>query len=64
MTSLFLCLLLAAPPEDPRQSIMDRATTITDVLKVQAELTTVRGDIESLTAQRDLLAQRAALVET
>jgi len=43
------------------QSIMDRATTITDVLKVQAELTKVRGDIERLTAQRDLLANRAAL---
>ena len=28
---------------------MTRATTITDVLKVQAELTQVRGDIESLT---------------
>jgi hypothetical protein len=43
------------------QAIMDRATTITDVLKVQDELTTVRSDIESLTAQRDLLASRAAL---
>jgi hypothetical protein len=31
------------------------------VLKVQSELTTVRGEIESLTAQRDMLAQRAAL---
>ena len=43
------------------QGIMTRATTITDVLKVQTELTTVRGDIESMTAQRDLLANRAAL---
>jgi hypothetical protein len=43
------------------QGIMTRATTITDVLKVQSELTSVRGDIESLTAQRDLLANRAAL---
>jgi hypothetical protein len=43
------------------QTIMDRATTITDVLKVQTELTGVRGDIESLTAQRDVLANRAAL---
>jgi hypothetical protein len=43
------------------QAIMDRATTITDVLKVQEELTTVRGEIERLTAERDLLAQRAAL---
>jgi hypothetical protein len=40
---------------------MDRAGTITDLLKVQAELTKVRGDIESMTAQRDLLANRAAL---
>jgi hypothetical protein len=47
--------------ETALQAIMDRATTITDVLKVQAELTEVRSDIESLTAQRDLLASRAAL---
>lgn len=43
------------------QGIMTGATTITDVLKVQTELTKVRGDIESMTAQRDLLANRAAL---
>lgn len=43
------------------QAIMDRATTIDDVLEVQRELTEVRSDIESLTAQRDLLANRAAL---
>ncbi len=43
------------------QGIMARATTITDVLKVQAELTGVRGDIESMTAQRDRLADQAAL---
>jgi hypothetical protein len=42
------------------QAIMERATTITDVLKVQQELTAVRGDIESMTAQRDYLAGRAA----
>jgi hypothetical protein len=47
--------------ETALQSIMDRATTITDVLKVQSELTNVRGDIESLTAERELLASRAAL---
>ncbi len=47
--------------ETALQAIMDRATTITDVLKVQDELTTVRSEIESLTAQRDLLASRAAL---
>ncbi len=47
--------------ESALQGIMVQATTITDVLKVQDELTAVRGDIESLTAQRDLLASRAAL---
>jgi len=47
--------------ESALQGIMTRATTITDVLKVQGELTQVRGQIESLTAQRDLLANRAAL---
>jgi hypothetical protein len=47
--------------ETALQTIMDRATTITDVLKVQNELTTVRGDIERLTAQRDNLADQAAL---
>lgn len=43
------------------QAIMGRATTITDVLKVQQELTAVRGDIESMIAQRDQLADQAAL---
>jgi hypothetical protein len=47
--------------ESALQGIMTRATTITDVLKVQSELTQVRGNIESLTAQRDLLTNRAAL---
>jgi hypothetical protein len=47
--------------EGALQAIMERATTIADVLKVQQELTTVRGEIESKTAQRDVLAQRAAL---
>jgi hypothetical protein len=47
--------------ETALQAIMDRAGTITDVLKVQAELTKVRGDIESMTAQRDHLADQAAL---
>jgi hypothetical protein len=28
VTALFLCLVLAAPPEDPRQSIMDRAAAV------------------------------------
>jgi hypothetical protein len=43
------------------QEIMNRAGTIDDVLQVQRELTEVRSDIESMTAQRDLLANRAAL---
>lgn len=47
--------------ETALQGIMGRATTIADVLKVQEELTSVRGDIESMTAQRDNLADQAAL---
>ena len=47
--------------ETALQLIMDRATTITDVLKVQAELTKVRDEIERLVAQRDHLANQAAL---
>ena len=43
------------------QAIMVDATTITDVLKVQSELTSVRSNIESMTAQRDHLADQAAL---
>jgi hypothetical protein len=43
------------------QGIMAKATTITDILKVQGELTQVQGDIESMTAQRDLLSNQAAL---
>lgn len=43
------------------QTFMERATTIDEVLKVQRELTTVRGDIERLTAERDTLSNRAAL---
>jgi hypothetical protein len=43
------------------QGIMARASTITDVLKVQDELTQVQGEIESMTAQRDLLTNQAAL---
>lgn len=42
------------------QSIMDRATVIKDVLSVQAELTTVRGQIEQLTAEKAHLEDRAA----
>lgn len=47
--------------EQALQAIMDRAGTIDDVLQVQRELTTVRGDIERLTAQRDNLANQAGL---
>jgi hypothetical protein len=47
--------------EQALQVIMDRAVTIDDVLEVQRELTTVRGDIERLTAQRDNLANQAGL---
>jgi len=47
--------------ETALQAIMDRATSIQDVLDVQRELTSVRGDIESMTAQRDQLANRATL---
>jgi hypothetical protein len=43
------------------QAIMTQATTIPDVLKVQDELTKVRGDIEAMVAQRDNLADQAAL---
>lgn len=43
------------------QGIMGRATSIADVLRVQEELTSVRGDIESMVAQRDNLADQAAL---
>jgi hypothetical protein len=51
----------ARTSEAALQAIMARATTIPDVLKVQGELTTIRGDIESMTAQRDHLADQAAL---
>lgn len=51
----------AQASEAALQGIMDRATSINDVLDVQRELTQVRGDIESMTAQRDSLANRAAL---
>jgi hypothetical protein len=42
------------------QEIMVRAETIEDVLKVQRELTTVRGQIEQATGQRDHLLRQAA----
>ena len=42
------------------QGIMDRATEIKDVLAVQAELTTVRGQIEVLTGDKTHLEEQAA----
>jgi Domain of unknown function (DUF4349) len=43
------------------QGIMDKATAIKDVLAVQAELTTVRGQIEQMTAEKNHLVQQAAM---
>ena len=42
------------------QAIMGQATRIADVLAVQTELTTVRGEIERLVAEKALLEERAA----
>lgn len=42
------------------QGIMDRATEIKDVLAVQTELTTVRGQIEVLTGDKTHLEEQAA----
>lgn len=42
------------------QGIMDRAVDIDDVLKVQAQLTSIRSEIEQLTAQRSNLESKAA----
>jgi hypothetical protein len=42
------------------QGIMRQATKIADVLAVQTELTTVRGEIERLVAEKALLEERAA----
>jgi hypothetical protein len=42
------------------QGIMAQASSIPDVLTVQTQLTQVRGDIESMTGQRDVLANQAA----
>ena len=41
-------------------AIMARATTIADTLAVQSQLTTVRGEIEALQAQRNTLGDQAA----
>ncbi len=47
--------------ETQYQAIMVQAKTIDDVLKVQKVLNDTRGEIEQLQAQRDNLANRAAL---
>jgi hypothetical protein len=46
--------------EKALQGIMTQATKISDVLAVQAELTTVRGQIEEATAQKQHLEAQAA----
>ncbi|HYK95164.1 MAG TPA: DUF4349 domain-containing protein [Candidatus Dormibacteraeota bacterium] len=46
--------------EQALQSIMDRAKVIKDVLSVQAELTTTRGEIERLMAEQAHLQEQAA----
>ena len=47
--------------ETALQAIMNKATVIADVLAVQNQLTTVQGQIEQLTAQRDHLSNQAAM---
>jgi hypothetical protein len=46
--------------EQALQGIMAKATRISDVLEVQNQLTSVQGQIEQLTAQRNHLADQAA----
>lgn len=43
------------------QKLMDRATKVSEVLEVQAQLTGIREQIEQLTAQKQLLEKQAAL---
>jgi hypothetical protein len=47
--------------ETALQGIMDRATKIPDVLAVQEQLTSIRGQIEELTAEQRTLENQAAL---
>ncbi|MEO5918248.1 MAG: DUF4349 domain-containing protein [Candidatus Limnocylindrales bacterium] len=47
--------------EQALQSIMTKATKVADVLAVQAELTTVRGEIERATAEKQHLQEQASL---
>lgn len=46
--------------ESALQAIAERATQVSDVLEVQAQLTNVRGEIERLDAQRTDLVERVA----
>jgi hypothetical protein len=46
--------------EQALQAIMERAVEIKDVLAVQAELTSVRGQIEQMTAEKQTLEGQAA----
>ena len=46
--------------EHSLQAIMAQATKIPDILEVQSQLTTVRGEIEQLTAERDHLRDQAS----
>lgn len=46
--------------EQALQAIMTQATKISDVLAVQAELTTVRGEIEQATAEKQHLQEQAS----
>jgi hypothetical protein len=47
--------------ESALQGIMARATKIPDILEVQGQLTTVRQEIEQLTAEKQSLEKQAAL---
>jgi len=50
-----------AASERALQAISEKATKITEVLEVQRELSSVRGEIERLVAQKENLEGRAAL---
>jgi hypothetical protein len=47
--------------EQALQAIMEKATTVKDVLDVQTQLSQTQGEIEQLTAQRDHLNDQAAM---
>lgn len=51
-----------AKAEEARlRSFFDRARSVTDMLSIERELTRVRGDIESMTAQLAVLERQAAM---